>query len=109
MMDVTAPPKLYFPRLSDFYQSVAPFGYPLLRFAAGAILVPHGWAKLFGGFAPFVADRVLAPLGLPAPYVWVYFLGILETIGAIALALGLFTRLIAAMFVVEMLVITFAV
>jgi putative oxidoreductase len=38
-----------------------------------------------------------------------YFLGILETVGVLALALGLFTRPIALMLVVEMFIITFGV
>lgn len=109
MLDIAAQPKLYLPGLSKLYQSICPYAYPLIRFAAGAIVVPHGWIKLFGSAAPFIAERILAPIGLPAPYFWVYFLGVLEAIGGLALALGLFTRLIAAMFVVEMAVITVAV
>jgi putative oxidoreductase len=91
------------------FHVLQPFGYPLIRFSAGAILVPHGWGKLFGTFAPFVAERVLAPMGFPAPYAWVYFLGVLEMVGGLALALGLFTRPLALMLAVEMVVITFGV
>jgi putative oxidoreductase len=91
------------------WAGLAPYGYPVIRFAAGVILIPHGWAKLFGGAAPFVAEKVLAPMGFPAPYAWVYFLGLLETVGVLALALGLWTRLLAAMLFVEMLVIAFGV
>jgi putative oxidoreductase len=109
MSDTAVAPKLYFPGLSGLYAALQPYGYPVIRFAAGAILIPHGWAKLFGGAAPFVAEKVLAPLGFPAPYFWVYFLGLLETLGVAALALGFFTRLFAAMLFVEMLVVTFAV
>ena len=109
MADIVDEPKLYVPRLAGLYRALAPYGYPLMRFAVGAIIVPHGWAKLFGGAAPFVADKVLAPLGVPAPHFMVIFLGLLETVGAAALALGLFTRAIAAMLAFEFLIITFAV
>jgi putative oxidoreductase len=109
MTDTTADLRLYFPGLAGLYRGLAPYGYPLIRFAAGVILIPHGWAKLFGGAAPFVADKILAPLGVPAPHAMVYFLGLLETVGVAALALGLFTRAIAAMLAVELLIITFAV
>jgi putative oxidoreductase len=101
--------KLYFPVLASLCRGLEPFGYPLIRFSAGAILIPHGWGKLFGTFAPFVAERVLAPMGFPAPYAWVYFLGVLETVGVLALAVGLFTRPIALMLALEMLIITFGV
>ena len=109
MANVVDEPKLYVPGLAGLYRGLAPYGYPLIRFAAGAVLIPHGWAKLFGGAAPFVADKVLAPMGVPAPHLMVIFLGLLETAGAAALALGLFTRVIAAMLAFEFLIITFAV
>jgi putative oxidoreductase len=109
MTDTTAEPRLYFPGLAGLYRGLEPYGYPLIRFAAGVILIPHGWAKLFGGAAPFVADKVLTPLGVPAPHAMVIFLGLLETVGVAALALGLFTRVLAAMLAFEMLIIAFAV
>ncbi len=109
MANVVDEPKLYVPGLAGLYRGLAPYGYPLIRFAAGAVLIPHGWAKLFGGAAPFVADKVLGPMGVPAPHLMVIFLGLLETVGVAALALGLFTRVIAAMLAFEMLIITFGV
>lgn len=102
-------PKLYVPGLAGLYRGLAPYGYVVIRFAAGLILVPHGWAKLFGGLAPTVADKVLTPLGVPAPHVTIYLLAVLESVGGLCLAFGLFTRAIAAMLVVEMAVITFGV
>ena len=107
MSDTSANARLYFPGFSSFYDGLAPYGYPVMRFAAGGIVVYHGWAKLFGGFAPFVAEKVLAPMGFPAPYAWTYFLGILECFGAAMVAVGLFTRPIAAMLTVEMAVIVY--
>jgi putative oxidoreductase len=107
MSDTTAGPPLYFPGLSQVYSGLAPYGYPVMRFSAGAIIVYHGWAKLFGGFAPFVAEKVLAPMGFPAPYAWTYFLGILECVGAAMVAVGLFTRPLAAMLTIEMAVIVY--
>jgi putative oxidoreductase len=104
--DIQQAPSLYFPGLAGFYRSIEPYGYPLIRFAAGAILIPHGWAK-FAGAAPFIAEKILAPMGFPAPLAWAYFLACLETIGGILLALGLFTRLLAALFIVEFLFILF--
>ena len=109
MADIAQEPRLYFPGLSGLWNGLAPYGYPLIRFAAGAIIIPHGWGKLFGGAAPFVADKLLAPMGFPMPYFWVYFLALLETVGALALALGLWTRLMAAMLFVEFLVVAFGV
>jgi putative oxidoreductase len=43
------------------------------------------------------------------PLAWAYFIGGLEFLGGIMLAIGLLTRIVAAAFVIEMLVISFAV
>src|SRR5262249_38757816 len=77
------------------------------RFAAGAIVVYHGYMKLFGGMIAPVAQNVLTPLGFPMPTAWAWFLGLLEFFGGIALALGLFTRPIALMFTIRMAVVTY--
>jgi hypothetical protein len=83
-MLATQTPKLVFPGLAAFYERAAPFGYPLIRIAAGAIIMPHAFPKLFGSFAPVLAKNVLAPLGFltfPDPLFWAYFLGGLELVG----------------------------
>jgi len=38
--------RLFFPGLAGLYQRFSPFSYALMRFATGAILVPHGVQKL---------------------------------------------------------------
>jgi len=99
--------RLIIPGLAGLYQSVAPYSYALVRFIAGAILVYHGYGKLFGGNIQGVADHVVTPLGLPMPMAWAYFLGILECFGGAALAVGFLTRPIALMLTIEFLIITF--
>ena len=99
--------KLIFPGLAGLYQSVAPYSYAIIRFVAGAILVYHGYNKLFVTGVQPVADHVVTALGLPMPLAWAYLLGILEFFGGIALAVGFLTRPIALMLVVEFLIITF--
>jgi hypothetical protein len=73
-MLATDSPKRVFPGLAAFHERIAPFGYPLMRIAAGAIIMPHAFPKLFGSFAPVLAKNVLAPLGFldfPDPLFWV--------------------------------------
>jgi uncharacterized membrane protein YphA (DoxX/SURF4 family) len=43
--------QLIFPALGGLYQSIAPYSYAIIRFCAGAIVIYHGYMKLFGGFA----------------------------------------------------------
>jgi putative oxidoreductase len=99
--------RLLIPGLAGLYESVAPYSYALIRFIAGAILLYHGYNKLFGGIIGMVAQNVVTPMGLPDPLAWAYFLGILEFAGGIALAVGFLTRPIALLLVIEFIVITF--
>jgi putative oxidoreductase len=100
--------KLFVPAAAGFYEALGPFGYALIRVGLGLILVPHGYAKLFlTDAAP--TSRHFAHFGWSHPLAWAYLIGVLEFFGGLMLALGLFTRIIAAAFVVEMAVISFAV
>lgn len=71
----------------------------VLRLALGVVLAYHGWLKLgdVSGFAGFVDS-----LGVPAPDLMAYVVTYLEFLGGIALIIGLATRYVAALFVVEM-------
>lgn len=83
-------PKLLLPGLSDFYASVADLWYPMIRFVAGAFLLYHGVGKLLGGAGPVIAAMAKYHIepSVPAAYVVIF----LETVGALCVALGLFTR-----------------
>jgi putative oxidoreductase len=97
-------PKLIFPALAGLYQKFSPFSYALMRFATGAILLPHGIQKVFtvpiSKFAPNIAAK-----GLPFPEGLTFLTYFAETVAAACLAIGLFTRIAAAMVGIEMLVI----
>jgi putative oxidoreductase len=100
--------KLFVPAVAPFHAALAPFGYALIRVSLGLILMPHGYAKLFLSDA-VPTSRNFVHFGWGHPLVWAYAIGALEFFGGLMLALGLFTRVIAAAFVIEMAVISFAV
>jgi putative oxidoreductase len=97
--------RLFFPALGSLYDAFAPFSYAFMRFAAGAILVPHGVQKLVYGTAVGTA-KGMAAKGFPFPLPLAYVVGCLELFVAAALAIGLFTRISAALLAVQMAVIT---
>ena len=103
-MDNAGGPRLIFPRLGGFYRSFSPYSYALMRFATGAILLPHGIQKLF--FVPVarVASGIAAK-GLPFPEMLAYLTYFSESVAAACLALGLFTRVAAVTIGIQMLVI----
>jgi putative oxidoreductase len=97
--------RLIFPGLAGFYQRGAPYAYAFMRFATGAVLAPHGIQKVFfiGDTSRYAAN--IAQKGLPLPELLAYLTFFAESAGAICLAIGLFTRVAAAMILIEMLVI----
>jgi putative oxidoreductase len=67
-------------------QSYAPAILSLLRIVAGLIFLEHGTQKLFGFPA---GDHEIAAFSL------MWFAGVLEALGGLLIALGLFTRPVA--------------
>jgi putative oxidoreductase len=106
--EAVASERLYVPSLARFYEFAAPLSYALMRIGLGLILVPHGYGKLFGSDIPHTAQN-FATLGWPAPTAFAWAVGCLEFFGGLMLAAGLFTRVVAAMFAVEMAGISFLV
>ncbi|HKX09539.1 MAG TPA: DoxX family protein [Stellaceae bacterium] len=98
---------LIIPALGGIYEALGPIAYPFVRVGAGAILMEHGYVKLFLGGAAFIADKILPNLGFYPPLTWAYFLGVLELVGGAMIVAGLLTRLIAFVLVIEFLIITF--
>jgi putative oxidoreductase len=79
-----------------------PLGLLVMRCALGAVMIAHGYPKVFhGGFGHNTAAMVAA-MGMPAflGYVVAY----LEFIGGMMLIVGVFTRVVGLLFAGEMLV-----
>ena len=100
-------PALIFPGLAGFYNATSDLWYPLIRVAAGAILVTHGWGKLHAGVAAITAS--MARSGFEPATAFAYGAIILESLGALCVAIGLLTRFFAAAIAIEMAVIAFIV
>jgi putative oxidoreductase len=103
-MTTSAEPRPLLASLSGLYDYAIPLSWPLVRIAAGGILAVHGWAKVMG-FANFVP--VFDKMGYQPATLIVALLLVVEFVGGIAIALGLFTRLFAAAAAIEMAEITF--
>lgn len=99
-------PRLVIPALGGVYKALEPYTYPLVRFVAGAALVPHGWVKLIGGGVEGTAG-FMAKIGLEPAYPLALYIGALELVGGILLAVGLLTRFVAIQVVGFMVVSAF--
>jgi putative oxidoreductase len=102
--DVVEPKRLFFPGLAGLYEKFAPYSYPFMRFATGAVLVPHGVVKILHVPPEKFAEN-LAGQGFPMPLLLTYLVYFTESVAAACVALGLFTRLAVAMIWVQMSVI----
>ena len=85
--------RLIFPGLAKLYETFAPASYSFMRFATGAVLIPHGIQKIMLGSVVNLAPYIDKQMGVPYPLVWAYFAVFAESVAAICLAVGLFTRL----------------
>jgi putative oxidoreductase len=84
----------------DFFKRLQPFALLVIRLALGAIMIAHGYKKVFGGFHSH--QQMVASLGIPA---WMAYLSTAtEFFGGIAIVLGLFTPFFSLAFFIEMLV-----
>jgi putative oxidoreductase len=98
--------RLIIPALGGLYEKFADYSYAFMRFATGAVLVPHGVQKvLFASIDRYAGS--IGSKGIPAAMVLAYLVFFTESVAAACLALGLFTRIAALMVGIQMTVIVF--
>jgi putative oxidoreductase len=98
-------PKLIFPGLAGFYASVSDLWYPMIRITVGTTLFMHGWAKIQTGVVGVAA--FIDKAGFTPGIVYAYTAMFLETVGAVCIVFGLFTRFFASAIAIEMALICF--
>jgi putative oxidoreductase len=94
--------RLIWPSLAGFYSSFFDVAFAILRVIIGYILFMHGWAKFKAGAAAVAGS--MAKNGLEPASGFAYAAMFLETVGAICLIVGLFTRFFSAALAIEMAV-----
>jgi putative oxidoreductase len=99
-------PKLLFPFLRPFYEVVEPLSWPIIRATVGIIFFIHGSGHVpAANFAKWSVSFVTRGY-FPIPEL-AYGLVFIETVGALCVVLGLFTRFFAAALAIELAVMTF--
>ena len=86
--------------IKKYMEPLAPYVPTVLRILVGLIFLLHGLPKWQGldGFAGF-----LGSLGVPLTGLFAFLVAFLETGGGLLLILGLGTRWVALLFVIEMI------
>lgn len=104
-----------FPSLDALLNRAEPGLYAALRFVFGIVILTHGLPKALGTSHGSMADPMAGSLhliqnvmGLPFAPQLASLVMLLETVGAIMLAIGLWTRPVAFIIVLEMIGICYA-
>jgi putative oxidoreductase len=100
-MNGKSEPKLIFPGLAGFYESMLPVAATLVRVVVGIMFLMHFWGKFNAGAAR-IAGNFGTNYGLPMPDLFAYTAMGMELVGGACLVIGLFTRFFAAALAVEM-------
>ena len=95
--------KLLYPGLSGFYGTMLPIAETFARIVVGAMFLMHVSVKFKIG-AGAVAANIMAKNGLEPALAWAYVVMFIEVVGGTCLILGLFTRFVAAVLAIEMLI-----
>ena len=100
-------PRPMIPALGPFYDNTRDLSWLLVRLTAGGFLLVHGIQKVtLNTIAGFAANS-MARRGIEPSVPMAYAVFFLETVGALCIIFGLFTRLFAAAIGVEFLLIVF--
>lgn len=103
MSTAKAKTRLIIPGLAGFYDSWRDISYTLVRVVIGGTLFMHGWTKVtvtgLAGVTAYMASK-----GLHPATAFAVAATILETIGAVCVLIGLFTRFFAAALAIELLI-----
>ncbi|UZD97929.1 DoxX family protein [Pseudomonas corrugata] len=101
--------------LSTRATDLEPYLYALLRTVFAVVLFTHGLPKALGTSHGSMADPMAASInliqnvmGLPFAAQLAFLVMLLETAGALLLAMGLATRLVALLIALQMLAISYA-
>ncbi|MCD0503198.1 DoxX family protein [Bordetella petrii] len=107
--------RLLFPALGSLYASAEPILYALLRLVFGVVMFTHGLPKALGTAHGSMADPMAGSInliqnvmGLPLAPQLAFLVMLLETVGAIMLAIGLWSRPVAFIIALEMAAISYA-
>ena len=107
MTTSTGEAKPIIPALAPFYDQVRDLSWLIVRLTAGGFLLIHGIQKLTGNTIAGFAANSLARRGIEPSLPLAYVVFFLETVGALCIMFGLFTRLFAAAIGIQFLIIVF--
>jgi putative oxidoreductase len=95
--------KLLYPTLAGYYDKVLPVAQTFVRIVVGIMFLMHVSVKFKIG-AGAVAANIFAKNGFEPALAWAYVTMFIELVGGVCLIIGLFTRFVAAVLAIEMII-----
>lgn len=95
------------PEFSNYLRSTAIWAPFVIRVVLGVIFMAHGAQKLFGAFGGGGIGgtaQFMQALNVPFPVFSAWVLALLEFFGGIFLVIGLFTRIVSVLLIINMVV-----
>lgn len=105
MLPITRKSRSIIKQLDPFYKAMSPLSYPLIRIVAGIMMIPHGYGKVFGDINR--TAKFFSSLSIEPAIFFAWYVGIVELVGGICVALGFLTRFFSAQLVGILFVATF--
>lgn len=102
MTDIATEPKRLLPFTRPITDLLQPYTDTLLRITTGALLIPHGYGKLFTPGALEGTGQFFESVGFTPGYELALLVGLVEFVGGLLLILGLLTRPVAVVVAVFM-------
>jgi putative oxidoreductase len=90
-------------------RSLAAYAPLPLRLVLGFGFLYHGWPKVFTGQGNQMFRGMLEGIGVPAPGIMAYAVGLAEVLAGVALLVGVFVAIASGLMIVNMLVAMFTV
>lgn len=109
MIPVSRTTRTIIKQLEPIYNLLSPLAYPIIRIAAGVMMIPHGYAKLFNDNGIERTAKFFSSISIEPSVFFAWYVGIVEFAGGICVALGLLTRIFSAQLIGVLFVATFVV
>ena len=107
MIPVTRTSKLLIRKLEPVYEALSPLAYPIIRFVAGAMMIPHGYSKIINDGGIERTAKFFASISIEPSVFFAWYVGLVEFVGGLCVAIGLLTRFFSAQIIGVLFVATF--
>tara|TARA_B100000989_G_scaffold14855_1_gene9918 strand:- start:192 stop:653 length:462 start_codon:yes stop_codon:yes gene_type:complete len=109
MIQVSRTSRHIFKKLDPIYEKFSPLTYPIIRLVVGIMMIPHGYGKLFNESGIERTAKFFSSISIEPSVFFAWYVGIIEFVGGICVAIGFLTRLFSIQLVGILFVATFIV